>query len=99
MVHGYSGNLLHQFIDRGARKYRSKHREVVGHKIEDLLKMLFLFNGQYSQKQIVETWFLHMLMDNWQNDLAQSVRKKNSNYGKKHTESDIDKIRKLMRQL
>lgn len=95
---GFSGNSLHAFMDRGAKKLRHKHR-IIGHDKKDLMLMMMLFKDIYTPKQILLTWMLHKQMDNYYDSLKMHVKSKNRNYGKKKPVNNVQEINRLMKTL
>lgn len=100
LINGFSGNEIHQFMDRYAKKYRQKHRDVGGHDLTALIQLIFLYKHKYSVTDIIKTYALHKFMDGSMSGLQSAVRKKNKGYGKKDsTEEIIKKLKKEMFRL
>lgn len=96
MIFGFSGNDLHAYMDRAAKKLRHKHREV-GHDTKALVEMMFLFGQKYSKMDIMKAFFVHKSLDASMSGLQAGVRAKNKGYGKKDTTAEI--IKKLKKEL
>lgn len=92
---GKSGNDLHQWMDRAAKKLRTKHREV-GHDVKSLITMLMMFNHKYTPQEIIAHWASHRFLDGLFSGIQAGVRAKNKGYGKKKdpTMEIINKLKK-----
>ena len=97
MFFKFSGNDLHEYMDRFAKKYRGKHREVGGHDTKALMEMLLLFRHKYTPIQIMKTFYLHRLMDGSFSGLQAGIRKSIKGYGKK--DSALEVIEKLKKEV
>lgn len=93
---GFSGNDLHEFMDRAAKTLRHKHRQV-GHDTKALMTMYYLFKDKYNTQQILNTFLLHKWLDSTWSAIQENVRKKNKGYGKK--ESTIQAIKRMKKEL
>jgi len=82
LFNGQSGNDLHQYMDRAAKRLRTKHREV-GHDVQSLVMMLFQFNHKYTSQEIISHWASHKFLDGLFSGIQAGVRAKNKGYGKK----------------
>ncbi|MCP4762580.1 MAG: hypothetical protein GY870_12440 [archaeon] len=96
MLFGFSGNDLHAYMDRAAKKLRHKHRDV-GHDLEGLIQMIFLFGQKYNTMDIMKAFYVHKMLDGSMSGMQSAVRMKNKGYGKKDTTDEI--IKKLKKEL
>lgn len=94
---GYSGNDIHAFMDKAAKTARQKHREVWGHDSKALIMMLSIFQPKYTQKQIMETFYLHIWLDSIYSGVQESVRQHNKGYGKKP--AVLSGVNKILREI
>ena len=97
MILGFSGNDLHAFMDRFAKKYRQKHRDVGGHDTTALIQMMFMFGHKYSTMDILKAYILHKGLDGSMSGLQAAVKSKNKGYGRKDNTMEI--INKLKKEL
>ncbi len=97
MLLGFSGNDLHAYMDRFAKKYRQKHRDMGGHDFTALIQMIFLYGKKYSTFEIIKAYTLHKYLDGSMSGLQAAVKMKNKGYGKKDTTLEI--INKLKKEL
>jgi len=84
-------------MDRFAKQYRHKHRDVGGHDLKALMTMLLVFRGKYTPAEIMKTFFLHKLLDGYFSGLQSAVKKMNKGYGKK--ESLLEIIEKMKKEI
>lgn len=96
MLLGFSGNELHAYMDRAAKTLRQNHREV-GHDLNGLIQMIFLYKHKYKTIDIMKAFYLHKALDGSFTGLQSAVRMKNKGYGKKDSTAII--IEKLKKEL
>jgi len=96
-IFGKSGNDLHQYMDRAAKKLRTKHREV-GHDVQGLISMLMMFNHKYTPQEIISHWASHKFLDGLFSGIQAGVRAKNKGYGKKK-DPTMEVINKLKKEI
>lgn len=93
---GFSGNDIHQFMDRAAKRLRQKHRQV-GHDSKALAMMLLHFQDKYTPDQIIKTFMLHKYLDSLFSGIQETVRSKVKGYGVK--DSTLEGIKKLAKEI
>lgn len=96
MILGFSGNELHAYMDRASKQLRHQHRDV-GHDLQSLIQMIFLFKHKYKVTDIMKAFYLHKSLDGSMSGLQAAVKKKNQGYGKK--ESTMEIIERLKKEL
>lgn len=88
MILGFSGNDLHAYMDRAAKKLRQNHREV-GHDSIALIQMLAMFSHKYKAVDIMKAWILHKSLDGMFSGIQKAVKANNKGYGKKKSTLEI----------
>ncbi|KKN39591.1 hypothetical protein LCGC14_0741650 [marine sediment metagenome] len=97
MILGFSANDLHAYMDRFAKEFRHKHRDVGGHDLAALIQMIFMFKHKYSVADIIKAYLIHKSLDGSLSGLQAAVRAKNKGYGRKDSTMEI--INKLKEEL